>query len=240
MNVFQLVIDSSIVAKIDVAFLFFLSVMSWTIIFYKLWVFRKADSENKLFLKYFTQKQNIGDLKSAALKYKQSPLAVTFLDGYERLGIYLNTNVDELDAMIEAGNIEEINVKSLEKSLKFAGRDEIAYLETYLPFLATTSSVAPLLGLFGTVWGIMHSFYEIGLQSTASISAVAPGIAEALVTTAAGLIAAIPAVVAFNFFRNLLKGMSYQINAFINEFVEMVEDLSKKKSNDSNAEKVLS
>jgi biopolymer transport protein TolQ len=114
--------------------------------------------------------------------------------------------------------------ESVNRYMRAIAQDELSHLEHYLSFLATTGNVCPFIGLFGTVWGIIDAFQQIGIQGTASIAAVAPGVSEALVATAAGLFAAIPAVVGFNYYLNRLRVLSNQIDAFSAEFLGVLEE----------------
>jgi len=115
-------------------------------------------------------------------------------------------------------------IKGLERLLRGGIQDEIIQQERYLPFLATIGGVTPFIGLFGTVWGIIDAFAEIGRSGTANIAAVAPGVAEALITTAAGLATAIPAVIAYNFFVGKLRRMESQMEVFSAELINLVEE----------------
>ncbi|MCP3928670.1 MAG: Tol-Pal system subunit TolQ, partial [Bacteroidetes bacterium] len=112
---------------------------------------------------------------------------------------------------------------NLKRAIRKAESEEIVYLGKSLPFLATTGSATPFIGLFGTVWGIMASFHDIGLRGSASLAVVAPGISEALVATAAGLAVAIPAVIFYNFFSNILSGIDADIQNFSTDFLNLVE-----------------
>jgi biopolymer transport protein TolQ len=114
-------------------------------------------------------------------------------------------------------------LETLERSLNKGIQEELAAMERTLPFLATTGNAAPFIGLFGTVWGIMRSFHSIGLKGSASLATVAPGISEALVATAAGLAAAIPAVIAFNGFMSWMGRLEIQLRGFSNDFLNTVE-----------------
>jgi biopolymer transport protein TolQ len=114
-------------------------------------------------------------------------------------------------------------MENIERAMRKAANEEIALMETYLPFLATTGSATPFIGLFGTVWGIMNAFSGIAASGSASLATVAPGIAEALIATAAGLAAAIPAVMAYNYFVNRVRTIATRIDSFTIEFVNFLE-----------------
>ena len=122
-------------------------------------------------------------------------------------------------------NINMLNVESLNRALLRASNEEISRLERMMSFLATTGSVTPFIGLFGTVWGIMDAFHKIGLTKSASLAVVAPGIAEALIATAAGLFAAIPAVIAYNHYLQKIKELITEMDDFSLEFLNLTEKL---------------
>jgi biopolymer transport protein TolQ len=113
-------------------------------------------------------------------------------------------------------------LEEVERSLQITAQDEISYMERYLAFLGTTGTVGPLLGLFGTVWGIMDAFYGIGLKGSGDIGALAPGLAEALINTTGGLFVAIPAVIAYNYFAEKIKDMATRMDSFSVEFMSFV------------------
>ncbi|MEW6739429.1 MAG: protein TolQ [Nitrospirota bacterium] len=198
----QLILQAGVIVKIVLAILLFFSVVSWTIIFQKWRHFTNADKETYNFLRIYEATQNPKDLFSSSKKFSVSPLANLFRSVYSEKTY---TDRDELKRM-----------------LKRYSALESARLERYLNFLATTGSSTPFIGLFGTVWGIMNSFRGIGAAGSASLAVVAPGIAEALIATAIGLAAAIPAVIAYNYYLSRANRMIIEMEDFSAELVDYI------------------
>lgn len=198
----QLILQAGIVVKIVLAILFFFSIVSWAIIFQKWRHFANADKETYNFLRIYEATQNPKDLFSSSKKFTVSPLSNLFRSVYSEK-IY--TDRDELKRM-----------------LKRYSALESAKLERYLNFLATTGSSTPFIGLFGTVWGIMNAFRGIGSAGSASLAIVAPHIAEALIATAIGLAAAIPAVIAYNYYLSRANRMIIEMEDFSEELVDYI------------------
>ncbi|MBI5213808.1 MAG: protein TolQ [Nitrospirae bacterium] len=198
----QLILQAGYVVKAVIAILLFFSVVSWTIIFYKWRHFTKADKESYNFLRVYESTQNPKDLFSSSKKFTVSPLSSLFRSVYSEKTY---TERDELKRMLR-------RYSALES----------AKLERYLNFLATTGSTTPFIGLFGTVWGIMNSFSGIGAAGSASLAVVAPGIAEALIATAIGLAAAIPAVIAYNYYLSRTNRMIIEMEDFAEELVDYI------------------
>jgi len=217
MKFLELILQASPVVKFVLLVLLFFSVFSWAVIFFKRNTIRTASAQSKQFLSVFRKSRNLTEVSEAAQKYRFSPLATLFLNGFKELK-YLNKNKPEL--VLTPGNLETIN-----RALVKGSNREIARLEKMMNFLATTGSITPFIGLFGTVWGIMDSFQEIGLQKTVSLNTVAPGIAEALIATALGLFAAIPAVIAYNYFLHRIKEHIVEMEDFQIEFLNITERL---------------
>ncbi len=178
-TILTLIFKAGPVVKFVLFTLLFFSVFSWAIIIYKFRLFSKVEKESEEFHKHFIKSRHWDDLYSTTKKFSISPLASLFRTAY---------------------SIEDTDRDQITRTLKRVEALEEIRLEKYLTFLATTGSTAPFIGLFGTVWGIMNSFMGIGRTGAASLAVVAPGIAEALIATAAGVIAAIPAVVAYNYY----------------------------------------
>lgn len=199
-TVIDLIKQTGIVAKSVLAILLFFSVFSWAIIFYKWKIFKNIRKENQKFFDAFLVSNGAKELFSSAKRFELSPLASLYRGVFSEV---YGKNPSNLEAIVRRYSSEEANK-----------------VESYLGFLATTGSTTPFIGLFGTVWGIMDAFRSIGIKGSASISTVAPGIAEALITTAAGLFAAIPAVIAYNYFTS-------QANKIINEVQDFSETLLK-------------
>nr|WP_237889846.1 protein TolQ [Dissulfurimicrobium hydrothermale] len=198
--------------------LIFFSILSWTIIIVKSKRFRQARRLNEEFEELFWDTQNLVQLYSHAKRMDEAPMAGVFLAGYNELR--------RLQESVKDKNMApgpRVWIESLERSLNKGIQEEIAMLENGIPFLATIGNSAPFIGLFGTVWGIMRSFHNIGLHGSASLATVAPGISEALIATAVGLSAAIPAVIAFNTFMSSLARIEGVLQGFSSDFINMVE-----------------
>jgi biopolymer transport protein TolQ len=194
------------------------SVVSWTLMLLKVRQLRQADTDNRSFLAEFRRATRLADVQAAASNTPAAPLAGMFRAGY----LELEAQVRVLQRAGQAGG----QIKSLvavERALQRAIGIEGARLQRFLPFLATTASATPFIGLFGTVWGIMTTFHAIAATGSTSIVTVAPGIAEALVNTAAGLAAAIPAVIAYNAFLGALRRQRGVMEDFLLEFLNLTE-----------------
>jgi biopolymer transport protein TolQ len=217
MNVFRLIVEASLVVKIILLILLFFSVFSWAIIIYKRRSLKNAGLQSQRFLDIFEKSRNLSEVNEAAKRYSQSPLAWIFQAGYKELSYLAKAN--------PRISLTPANVDSLSRALNKAANIEVSKLERLMSFLATTGSVTPFIGLFGTVWGIMDAFHKIGVQRSASLVTVAPGIAEALIATAVGLFAAIPAVIAYNAYLSRIKDLISQMEDFSAEFLGIVEKL---------------
>ena len=203
------------------------SVVSWGIIVNKFRRFRQINQEEAQFLEiYDTNPVDQLALRTKAQTFPVSPSAVVYLGVTDRLPSwsYLFRSEEEMEAQ---GTAQPPNKQYLEKVTQYIIQSQINHQEAYLPFLATTGNITPFVGLLGTVLGIINAFGEIGTQGSASIAAVAPGVSEALVATAAGLFAAIPAVMAYNFFLSRIRQMSFRVEAFTIEFLHSLEESEK-------------
>lgn len=196
----QLILQAGYVVKGVLIILLFFSIVSWAIIFFKQRYFSKANKESEQFLRAYRSSKDAKDLYQATRNLTISPIANLFKAVYS----------DEIRK-------EKSDTKRL---LKRYGALESAKLEKYLNFLATTGSTTPFIGLFGTVWGIMNSFRNIGSAGAASLAVVAPGIAESLIATAAGLAAAIPAVIAYNYYLSMARRMIIEMEDFSEELLD--------------------
>ena len=213
-----LFMESGWMGKVVMAILLCFSIISWAMILLKFQYLRKAEKESLAFLHVFRKTKNTEELLASANQMKFSPVATLFLEGYKEMGSITKSLPDgKADGSDRALIVEEI-----ERSLQITTQDEISYMERYLAFLGTTGTVGPLLGLFGTVWGIMDAFYGIGLKGSGDIGALAPGLAEALINTTGGLFVAIPAVVAYNYFSEKIKDMATRMDSFSIEFMSFV------------------
>jgi len=224
LSILEMVSRSTPVAKAVLLLLLIFSIVSWSIILTKVFIYRRARKEDQTFLKIFSKSDSLTNIYNFCKEMKFSPIARVFLAGYHELYVFKemassrSKNSEGRPLSLTPKDLKGISL-ALNKSTNY----EIEKLGYRLDFLATTGSTAPFIGLFGTVWGIMHSFRVIGVQGSASIGGVAPGIAEALIATAAGLVAAIPAVVFFNYLNSRIHGFNHRMEDFSEDFVYMVE-----------------
>ncbi len=216
--------ESTVMAKVVFAILALMSIVSWAIMISKLLQYRRADSDGEEFLEIFRRSKRFSEVNAAAGRLANSPVVGLFQAGYAEIDAQVKAAQEEAKGTAPAPS--SFRVKSLEgveRSLRRAIAVERRVMARGTPFLATVASASPFIGLFGTVWGIMVAFNEIGATGSTSITAVAPGIAEALINTAAGLAAAIPALVGFNYFAARLRDMQSQMQDFILEFMNLTE-----------------
>jgi len=206
------------VAKLVLAVLGAFSLASWTLMLLKLRQLRSAERENRSFIGEFRRATRLADVQAAATKHPGAPIAGMFRSGY----LELEAQARVLQrAGQQAGQIKSL--AAVERALQRAMGVEGSKLLRYLPFLATTASATPFIGLFGTVWGIMTTFHAIAVSGSTSIVTVAPGIAESLINTAGGLAAAIPAVIAYNAFLGALRRHRGVMEDFLLEFLNLTE-----------------
>jgi len=215
----ELILAAGPVVKLVLLILVYFSVVSWAIIFHKWKVVRRAMRDSEHFLDFFWAKKRFDAIGQGLKDYAHSPLTTLFREAYQELmKSQRRRDREEEGFAMEVGTTESVN-----RALRRATTSEIQRLEKFLPFLATTGSTAPFIGLFGTVWGIMNSFHGIGESGNASLAVVAPGISEALVATAIGLAAAIPAVVGYNHFINKVNMLTNEMDNFSQELLNIVE-----------------
>jgi len=216
-DIVQMVFHAGPMVKFVLLLLFFFSLSSWTIIFMKLRLLKKFKDENERFLELFSSSREISKVYLQSKIFNFSPLAKIFRTGYAEFNRskMLQGNPDEGKVFQSQQQIVD-HVQRAVKKVLFA---QSSRLERGLTLLATTGNASPFIGLFGTVWGIMTSFRAIGMKGSASLAVVAPGIAEALIAMAAGLAAAIPAVVAFNYFTRRIRTSQMEMGNFISDFV---------------------
>jgi biopolymer transport protein TolQ len=200
------------VARVVLTILLFFSLFSWALIIQKLRLFSHVERQTTLFLRNFRAARGLPDPQAGASL--GSPLQSLYVAGHR-----------ELTSQLSGGNPHG-RVKSLQAvttDMQMAAGEEIRKVEKYMPWLATTGSISPFIGLFGTVWGVMDAFSGLGEAGAASLRAVAPGIAEALITTAAGLFTAIPAVMAYNHFLHHIKRLAARMDTFTMEVAALIE-----------------
>lgn len=221
----ELILAAGPVVKLVLLILVYFSVVSWAIIFHKWKVVRRAMRDSESFLDFFWAKKRFDAIGQGLKEYAHSPLTVLFREAYQELmkSQRKRDREEEGGFTMELGATENVN-----RALRRATTSEVQRLEKFLPFLATTGSTAPFIGLFGTVWGIMDSFHSIGETGNASLAVVAPGISEALVATAIGLAAAIPAVVGYNHFINKVNVLTNEMDNFSQELLNIVERTARR------------
>jgi biopolymer transport protein TolQ len=214
-----LILGAGLVVKFVIILLLFFSVVSWAIILFKLFQVHRANSESDRFMDFFWKSKSFDAIAAQVDRFANSPLTVLFNEGYGEL-----KKVVEGDGSSQGSSLSTDlgGVENVSRALRRATNSEITRLEKYLTFLATTGSTSPFIGLFGTVWGIMTAFEGIGKTGSASLAVVAPGIAEALIATAIGLVAAIPAVMAYNHFQNKIRVLIKEMDSFSTEFLNIV------------------
>jgi len=221
LSIIQLVAQASLIVKIVMGLLVLASLYSWTIILSKRAVLKQARKELLVFEKRFWSGTDLGELykriSAAAQRQRLTGMEAIFEAGFREF-IHLRKQ-GGLDAMSI--------VEGAQRAMRVALNREYEELESNLSFLATVGSTSPYVGLFGTVWGIMNSFQHLGSSASASIGDVAPGIAEALVATAFGLFAAIPAVIAYNRFANDLERVMGRYDNFVEEFSTVLQRQAK-------------
>ena len=217
MNVFRLIWGASIVVQLVLLILLLFSVFSWAVILFKRNSLKAAAKQSKKFLSVFRKSKNLLEVNEAAKKFKNSPLASLFQAGFKDLAYHTKSN--------PTPSITPVNLESINRALIKASNKEVIRMERMMNFLATTGSVTPFIGLFGTVWGIMNAFLGLSVEEMNTLQAVAPGIAEALVATALGLFAAIPAVIAYNYYLQKIKEVITDMEDFSIEFLSITERL---------------
>jgi biopolymer transport protein TolQ len=221
-GVAELVLSAGPIAKIVLAVLAVFSIICWALIVEKWWEFRRIRRDSLRFLRLFRDARRFSVVYGAAKKHRESPLAHIYLAAGQEVASSLG-GVEVVDRVLDESEegVGAERLDSISRAMRRAAAAEVARMERYLPFLATTASSAPFIGLFGTVWGIMTSFQNIGAQGSANLAVVAPGISEALIATAAGLGAAIPAVMGYNFFVNRVKHWAVELEGFSLELLNV-------------------
>ena len=214
----DLIMESSVFAKIILLVLIAFSVISWAIMIYKYFEYRRVIATSETFLKEFRRRRSLEKSFGVLSRMKTTPFAAIFGAAFV-----------ELESLVKSGSeggqvtIDDEALDHIAEAIDRTGTSEVSRLEKNVVFLATTANASPFLGLLGTVWGIMESFAQIGVMGTATLAVVAPGIAEALIATVAGLAAAIPAVIAYNYFTNKLRFITSQIDNFKSELFSAIK-----------------
>ncbi len=222
LDVLEIVRDSTLLNQIVLAILILFSIASWAIILFKSLEYRKVARQTRTFLDVFRKSAKFSEVNAVCPSLPETPLAGVFQAGYAEL----NAQFRVTGSANPGGTAGRPILKSLDavdRALIRAATAEISRLEKRVTFLATVASVSPYIGLFGTVVGIMIAFFRIGATGSTNLAVVAPGISEALIATALGLFAAIPAVLAYNHFTHRVKEFSATMDDFALEFLNIAE-----------------
>ncbi|UCG06795.1 MAG: protein TolQ [Desulfobacterales bacterium] len=229
-DLIHIVSNAGLMVQFVLLLLLFFSITSWAIILIKYRYIRKAFRESAEFTDFFWKSRDLSNAFAKAKQLHGSPLARIFRIGYVEL-----KKMSQSGSQVDSSASQSAGGKNLSLNSRFTGTDnvkralrraintEMTRMTQMVPFLATTGNTAPFIGLFGTVWGIMNSFIGIGQRGSANLAVVAPGISEALIATAAGLAAAIPAVIAFNFFMNKIRIVESELLSFSADFLNIIE-----------------
>lgn len=209
------------VSKVVLLLLMCFSIASWAIILYKWAAFRSADAQDRRFMIILAKAKDADEVSRHAQRTSGSPCAKIYHDVMERLN---QASADNWD-LHEGSPVFDRHL--MERTAAHLVQGQIAKLESFLPFLATTGNISPFIGLLGTVMGIISAFREIGTQGTASISAVAPGVSEALIATAVGLFTAIPAVIAYNYFLTRIRRTAFYMDSVAVEMLALLPTRTK-------------
>ncbi len=221
LGLLEMFLHAGAMAWIVAGVLVALSLGSWAIMIGKFFHFRRAARQSEEFLDQFRNSQRFSEVNNAAGRLPASPLVGIFQAGY--VEIDAQVKVARQEGAAEQGGYRIRSLAGLERSLRRAVGSELALLARKSGCLATTASASPFIGLFGTVWGIMVAFQDIGVSGSTSLVAVAPGIAEALINTALGLWAAIPALMGYNFFSNRVRAFRAEMEDFVLEMINLAE-----------------
>ena len=228
-DLIHMISNAGIVVQLVLLMLLFFSISSWAIILIKSRYLKRAVKQSAEFTEFFWKSRDLSNAFSKAKQLHGSPLARIFRIGYVELkktsasGSQATGSSSQASADSMPFNTRSAGTDNVKRALRRAINTEMTRMTQMVPFLATTGNTAPFIGLFGTVWGIMNSFSGIGQKGSASLAVVAPGISEALVATAAGLAAAIPAVIAFNYFMNRIRIVETELHSFSADFLNIIE-----------------
>jgi biopolymer transport protein TolQ len=214
LGTWSLIAGASSTVKVVMGVLAIMSIACWYIIGFKYFVVKRAARETESFLDSFWRSREIEQIYQHAQALRNSPVSAMFLAGYAELG--------KLNQDVAASRDRDADLANIHRALRKAQTHEITRLESAIPFLATTGSAAPFIGLFGTVWGILISFRTIGQMKAVTLGEIAPLIAEALLATAIGLVAAIPAVMAYNYFVRRVKVQVSDMETFEQDYLNII------------------
>ena len=219
----QLILSASPIVKVVMGLLLTFSVISWGIVFYKWWTFRAIEKDSASFIDVFRKSAKFSEVQAVCPSLAASPLVGMFQAGYAELTAQLRMNQPAASPGAPAPRPTLKSITAVDRALLRASSIEVNKLEKRVPFLATTASITPFIGLFGTVWGIMTAFMNIGAQGSTDLAVVSTPIAEALIATALGLFAAIPAVYFYNHFTSKVKTYASEMDDFALEFLNISE-----------------
>ena len=224
-SILFMVIYGTVTGQVVLFILLLLSSISWAIIFLKFQQFNRCKAENKTFLNFFHTQKKLEKVFQFSKSVSLSPISQLFVTSFHELSLIqkkLNLNKEE-KILLSASEQLDLMLSRLERAMERTLIQQSALLEERLSFLATISSASPFIGLFGTVLGIIDSFQSIGTAGVTSLAVVAPGISEALIATAAGLLAAIPALMGYNYFKNQIREMNNQMRNFSLQLLNRLE-----------------
>jgi biopolymer transport protein TolQ len=229
-DLIHIVSNAGLMVQCVLLLLLFFSITSWAIILIKYRYIRKSFKESAEFTDFFWKSRDLSNAFAKAKQLHGSPLARIFRIGYVELKKMSHSGSQPGSSASPSPSGQNLSLNArftgtdnVKRALRRAINTEMTRITQMVPFLATTGNTAPFIGLFGTVWGIMNSFIGIGQRGSANLAVVAPGISEALVATAAGLAAAIPAVIAFNFFMNKIRTVETELQSFSADFLNIIE-----------------
>jgi biopolymer transport protein TolQ len=228
MDFVHMILNAGLMVQFVLLLLLLFSVVCWTIILAKFRYMRRAYKESVLFTDFFWKSRDLTEAFSRAKQFAGSPVARVYRVGYVELKKLTAPRSGSVISSAAGDDAPPTSpafsgITNVKRALRRAINTEVTRMTQLVPFLATTGNAAPFIGLFGTVWGIMNSFHGIGLRGSASLAVVAPGISEALVATAAGLAAAIPAVIAFNHFMQKIRVVESELESFSADFLNIIE-----------------
>jgi biopolymer transport protein TolQ len=228
LSLVEIIANSSPISKAVLLILIVFSLVSWSIILYKTWTFGRSARQTASFLDVFRRSNKFSEVQAVCNSLNDSPLVGLFQAGYTELTTQLRQSTPNGDPAggnprAAAGRPTLKSLTAVDRALMRASVVEVNKLEKRIPFLASTASITPFIGLFGTVIGIMMSFSEIGRTGSTNLAAVGPGIADALIATAAGLAAAIPAAYFYNHLTNRVKLFASEMDDFAMEFLNIAE-----------------
>jgi biopolymer transport protein TolQ len=228
LNTWDLILQTGPIVFLVLLLLLSFSVLSWAIIYTKWKTIGQLAALSEEFLEVFWSGRSLDFIYGESKKFSTAPAAKIFQAGYKELQKLIERQKQKGEKTTGVSDVSQIippesSIHNLERALSTASRNEVLKLESSMTFLATTASSAPFIGLFGTVWGIMSAFQNIGNQGGASLAVVAPSISEALIATAVGLFAAIPASMGYNYFNSKIRNQKAQMENFAGDFLNIVK-----------------